>query len=119
MAAVETLSVFGRNTFFETIEREQFRRWVWDQLVKEQLEKAEAVQLDYMLYRRRRALHSAHGGMAVREADERTAILEKAQAVGAAERGRNMRGKLHKEAAKLIGLLAGRKKEELGKYKSD
>lgn len=138
MASVETLEVFERTLFFEHLEREHFRKWIWEQLIKEQLEKAEAVEFEYQFYRRRKALEEARRGRVLHRAEEQKAALEEMQKLEGAklssllEACRRLRRprrpeerkeavparKEESEAKSIFSLIAG-KKRALEKYSEE
>ena len=139
MASVETLEAFERKSFFEYLEREEFRKWVWEQVLKQHVEKAEAAGLERQLWRKRRALMDASRGRRLRTEDERVSLIsvggkvEHLRLSGTIEEARKARRKAVEEAVKiprvpskkkeleasrLVAQLVGKKKAELDKYRS-
>ena len=139
MASVETLDAFERKSFFEYLEREEFRKWVWEQVLKQHVETAEAAGLERQLWRKRRALVDASRTMRLRTEDERISLLtvggkiESLRVSGLLNEVRKARRKaveeavrvprLHSkkkelEASRLVAQLVGKKKAELDKYRS-
>jgi len=114
---VEIESIFLDRKFLEGIEeREYFRRWVVDQFVSGQLERAGASDLEMLNARRLRDL----------EESERTRILRDAElhkVLAAGDRGtqakRQRQAKNSAAALKLLSTMREKKAGELGKYRSE
>lgn len=139
MAYVETIEAVDRKAFFDYLEREEFRKFVWDQLLKGQFEKLEATSVERHLWRRRRALEGATRGRRLRSGEERRALLAVGSKIeclrlsGRLEEARRARKKAAEEAVKvprspvekrkeleasrLVAQLVGKKKAELDKYR--
>lgn len=121
---MEIEALVDRKMFQIQIEREHFRRWYINQIVKEQLAKMEDVEAEYQFYRRRKALEKAELKRRAREEELEARLYSELEARAVARmptpaaRARKKRQEERKRQRKRLRLFLDMElRKELEKYK--